>query len=85
MREQMKVRISLLGLIFIFILGYSCSQNGTRQEKGNIDEKSTMYNKHNLHSDIDLNKTLSLKFVNANGNIDGYWIRFPRKYNKQKL
>ena len=84
MREQMKIKPYLLVLIFGFMFCYACSQNESGEKVGEIGEKLNT-DTVNVINDIYFNQTRSLKFELTGGNIDGYWIRLPYNYNKQKL
>lgn len=79
MREQMKIKVPFLALIIAFIFSYACSQNQSEQT---VKESKT--DSVNLTYDLNAKQTHSLKFELTEGNIDGYWIRLPYKYNKQK-
>ena len=80
-RDKIKNRVLFLALTIAITLGYACSQNQSEKTIEKIAEKDTV----GLFYDLNTKQTLSLKFELTEGNIDGYWIRLPYSYNKQKL
>ena len=85
MRLQIKARF--LVLIIAILIFHSCTRKQSEKTTDKLNEKSKIEGNDSIDqlSKLTINQTYSLKVELTGGNIDGYWVRLPYNYNKQKL
>ncbi len=82
----MRVKVSLMAFIIALLFCCSCSNNQSGKAKDESIGKQKIAGKDTakFKSDSNKNETQAFKFVIARSGIDGYWVRLPYQYNKQK-